>query len=99
MRHYCQSGFVIPILNPQSATFGFFETGPNLVILLNHILLLYKYCIYSSRDPSRLSFKALLKNILKVFVLGKNILSGNERKTEAFIKKWSKMMQLGNFMI
>ena len=99
MRYYCQCSFDIPILNPQSATFGFFEIDPDLVILLNHILLLYKYYIYSSRDSSKLSFKALLKNIKKVFVLEKKISSGNERKTEAFIKKWSKMMQLGNFMI
>ena len=59
LRHYCHSSFVIPILNPQSAIFGFFETGPDLVILLNHILLLYKYYIYSSRDSSKLSFEAL----------------------------------------
>ena len=91
LRHYCQSSFVVPILNPQSAIFGFFETDPDLVILLNHILLLYKYYIYSSRDSSKLSFKALLKNIKKVFVLEKKISSGNERKTEAFIKKWSKI--------
>ena len=70
-----------------------------IVILLKHILLLYKYYIYSSRDPSKLSFKALSKNIKNVFVFEKKKLSGNERETEAFIKKWSKMMQLGNFMI
>ena len=98
MRH-CQCSSDIPILNPQSTTFGFFEIDPDLIKLLNHILLLYKYYIYSSRDSSKLSFKALLKNIKKVFVLEKKISSGNERKTEAFIKKWSKMMQLGNFMI
>ena len=46
LRHYCQCSFVIPILNPQSAIFGFFETDPDLVILLNHIILLYKYYIY-----------------------------------------------------
>ena len=62
-RHHCQSSFVIPILNPQTAIFGFFETDPDLVILLNYVLLLYKYYIYSSSDSSMLSFKALLKNI------------------------------------
>ena len=46
-----------------------------------------------------LSFEALLKNILRVFVIKKKSLSGNERKTKTFIKKWGKMMQLGNFMI
>ena len=62
LRHYCQHSFVIPILNPQSARFRFSEIDPDLVILLNHILLLYKYYLYSSRDSSKLSFKALLKN-------------------------------------
>ena len=67
LRHYCQRSFVIPILNPQSATFGFLEIDPDLVILLNHMLLLYKYYIYSLRDSSKLSFKVLLK-ILKKFL-------------------------------
>ena len=98
LRHYCQRSFVIPILNPQSATFGFFEIDPDLVILLNHMLLLYKYYIYSSRDSSKLSFEALLKNILNIFVLEKKT-KENKRKTKAFIKKLCKIMQLGNFMI
>ena len=98
LRHYCQCSFDIPILNPQSATFGFFEIDPDLVILLNHILLLYKYYIYSSRDSSKLSFEALLKNILNIFVLEKKT-KENKRKTKVFIKKLCKIMQLGNFMI
>ena len=63
LRHYCQCSFDIPILNPESATFGFFEIDSDLVILLKHILLLHKCYIYSSRDSSKLSFAALLKNI------------------------------------
>ena len=87
LRHYCQCTFDLPILNPQSPTFRFFEIDPDLVMLLNHILLLYKYYIYSSRDSSKLLFVALLKNIEKVFDRKKNISSGNERKTKAFIRK------------
>ena len=98
LRHYCQCSFDIPILNPQSATFGFLDIDPDLVILLNHILLLYTYHIYSSRDSSKLSFEALLKNILNIFVLEKKT-KENKRKTKAFIKKLCKIMQLGNFMI
>ena len=45
LRHYCRCSFDLPILNPQSATFGFFEVDPDLVILLNHLLLLCKYYI------------------------------------------------------
>ena len=40
LRHYCQCSFYLPILNLQSATLGFFEIDPDLVILLNHILLI-----------------------------------------------------------
>ena len=40
LRNYCQSSFVIPILNLQSATLVFSEIDPDLVTLLNHILLL-----------------------------------------------------------
>ena len=63
LRHYCQCSFDIPILNPQSATFDFFEMDPDFVIILNQMLLLYKYYIYLSRDSSKPSFDALLKNI------------------------------------
>ena len=71
LKDYCQYSFDLPILNPQSATFGFFEIDPDLVILLNHILLLYKYYIYSSRHSSKLSFATLLKNIKKTFLIWK----------------------------
>ena len=97
LRNCCQCSFDIPILNPQSATFGFFKIDLDLAIILNHILLLYKNYIFSSRDSSKLSFAALLKNVQKVFALEKK-LSRNERKTKAFIEKWCKMIQLGNFM-
>ena len=98
LKDYCQYSFDLPILNPQSATFGFFKIDPDLVILLNHLLLLYKYCIYSSRDSSKLSLAVLLKNMKKFFDLEKKISSGNERKTKVFIKNWRKIMQLGNFL-
>ena len=45
LRHYFQRSFVIPTLNPQTASCGFFEIDPDLVTLLNDILLLYKYYI------------------------------------------------------
>ena len=69
LRDYYQCSFDLPILNPQSVTFGFFEIDADLIILLNNILLLYKYYIYLSRDSSKPSFTALLKNIRKVFGL------------------------------
>lgn len=97
LKVFCQLSFVLPALDPQSATFGFFEIDPELFLILNHILLLYKYYFYSSRDCEQVSLAALLKSIKKVFVLEKHLSLGNEKKTEAFNKKWTKMMSLNNF--
>ena len=73
LKDFCQCSFDLPVSNPQSATFGFFGIDSDLFILLNHILLLYKYYIYLSRDCLNFSFAALFKNIYKLFDLKKNI--------------------------
>ena len=86
MEEFERCSFDLPILNTHSATFGFFESGPDLIILLNHILLLYKYYIYSSRDSSKLSFAALLKNIKKVFNLGKTYRQEMKEKIKLSLK-------------
>ena len=77
--------------------FGFFDTDPDLFLLFNHILLLYKYNIYSSRNSKTLSLAALLKAIKKVFVLEKHLSVGNNKKTKAFNNKWRKIMSLNEF--
>ena len=61
VRDYCQCSFDLPILNLHSAVFGFFEVDPDAfkphkLMLLNHILLLYKYYIYLSRQETLQSF-------------------------------------------
>ena len=86
LRYYCQCSFDPSILNPQSVIFGFFEIDPGLVILSNHILLWYKYCINSSRDSSKLSFAALLKNIKKVFNLEKKYRQEMKEKLKLSLK-------------
>ena len=86
LRQYCQCSFDIPSLNTQSVTFGFFAIDPDLVTLLNHILLWYKYYIYSSTDSSKLSFEALLKNIEKGFVLEKKFRQEMKEKLKLSLK-------------
>ena len=66
---YCQPSFSLPLLCPQSATFGFFYIDPHSSLLLNHILLLYKYQIYYLRDPAKFSLASLTKFIKKVYVM------------------------------
>ena len=85
-RYYCQCSFDLPVLDSQTATFEVFEIDPDLVILLNYILLLYKYYIHSSRDSSKLSFAVLLKNIKKVFDLEKKHLQEMKEKLTLLFK-------------
>ena len=85
-RYYCQCSFDLPVLDPQTATFEVFGIDPDLVILLNYILLLYKYYIHSSRDSSKLSFAVLLKNIKKVFDLEKKHLQEMKEKLTLLFK-------------
>ena len=96
-KNYCHLSFALPVLHPQSATFGFFDIDPELFLLLNHILLLYKYYIYSSRNSKKLSLSALVRAIKKVFVLEKHLSVGNTKRYKAFRNKWRKMMFLNDF--
>ena len=97
LKTYCQPSFSLPLLCPQSATFGFFDIDPHSSLLLNHILLLYKYYIYYSRDSAKLSLAALTRFIKKVYVMEKRLSFGNEKKSKLFNKKWRKMMLLNDF--
>ena len=97
LKTYCQPSFILPLLCPQSAIFGFFDIDPHLSLLLNHILSLYKYYIYYSRDSAKLSLAALTRFIKKVYVMEKRLSFGNEKKSKALNKKWRKMMLLNDF--
>ena len=87
LKTYCQPSFSLPLLCPQSATFGFFDIDPHSSLLLNHILLLNKYYIYYSRDSAKLSLAALTRFIKKVYVMEKRLSFRNEKKSEALNKK------------
>ena len=58
--HYCQCSFDLPILNPQNASFGFFEIDHDLVTLLkpNAAILQVEYL--------------LAKRLFKAFICGPN---------------------------
>ena len=80
LKTYCQPSFILPLLCPQSATFGFFDINPHSSLLLNLILVSYKYYIYYSRDSAKLSLAAITRFIKKVFVMEKRLSFGNIKK-------------------
>ena len=77
---YFERNLHIPLLSPQSAIFGFFEANDEEFLILNHLLLLFKYYVYVSRSSRVLSFEALLKSIMKVYKLETTLSQSDERK-------------------
>ena len=51
----------LPHLTLQSAILGFLDISNKDYLIVNHLLLLLKYYIYSARDQKHLVFEALMK--------------------------------------
>ena len=81
----------LPALSPQSAIFGFFQDDQHVHLILNHILIIFKYYVYITRDSNKLSLGALKKNIKKVYQLEKKVSENDEKKKNLFNKKWTKL--------
>ena len=58
-RLYPSERVALPVLNPQSAIFGFTDVLDHNCLLVNHLLLIFKYVIYNSRVNNNLSFQNL----------------------------------------
>ena len=79
-----------PDLTPQAALFGFINESDNsLNILQNHILLIFKLCIYQSRERGVLDLNGLMKNVTKVKKLEREIASVCKKKTIQCNNKWT----------
>ena len=77
---YFKRNLHIPPLSPQSAIFGFLKADEKVFLILNHLLLLFRYYVYISRSSRVLCFEALLKSIMKVYKLEKILSQTNKRK-------------------
>ena len=84
----------VPVLTPQTAVFGFFDSANNESIfennkvLNNHILLISNLYVYKSREKKLIDINNLIAEIQKVKGIEKEIASTNWKKTIAFTKKW-----------
>ena len=54
---YFKRNLHIPLLSPQVAIFGFFEDDDEAFLILNHLLVLFKYYVYISRSSRVLFLK------------------------------------------
>ena len=77
-----------PHLTPQSAIFGFLNISDKDNLIVNHLLLLFKYYIYNARDQKHLVFEALMKNIKNIYDIEKNLADQDPHEKTKFLKKW-----------
>ena len=54
---YFKINLHIPLLSPQRAIFGFLEADDKVFLILNHLLLLFKFYVYVSRSSKVISLK------------------------------------------
>ena len=69
----------------QIAIFGFLNLENNSDII-NHLLLVFKYYLYISRERKKMSFEVLKKEIMKIYNIEKRICLNNFKKTIKFRK-------------
>ena len=78
----------LPYLPPKSVIFGFLDISNKDYLIVNHLLLLFKYCIYNARDRKHLVFEAQMKNIKNIYDIENNLADQNPHKKTKFLKKW-----------
>ena len=88
LKEFLKDTIKLPLLTSQSATFRFPQSYQELFLILNYILLLFKYYLHVSRCSKTISFVALKTNIKKTHILEKYV----ERKKRFFLKKWGKVL-------
>ena len=82
-----QNDFILPSLTPQTAILGQYDKANDNYNLSSHILLIFKYYIYISREKWTLNIEILIANLIKVKKKEKQISIGTVNKKEAYTKK------------
>ena len=78
----------LPHLTPQSVIFDFLDICNKDYLIVNHLLLLFKYYIYNAIDQKHLIFEALMKNIKDICDIEKNVADQDPHKKKKFLKRW-----------
>ena len=83
--------FLLPILTPQTAIFGFINWIENNVYkITNRILLIFKIQVCISRERGTLELNRLTNELKNVKLLEKKSAQNHVRKLEQYNIKWEK---------
>lgn len=88
LQNYFANNISLPSISPQAAIFGFLKADQQIFAISNHLLLILKLHLYKHRPNKILNIKLLLKDITKVKNTEKWLSFVNERRSNAYKKKW-----------
>ena len=66
LKRYFSPVFNMPDITPQSAIFGFIDNNYENLLLINHILLIFKWYIFKARKKEQVNLNSLIKYICKI---------------------------------
>ena len=84
----------LPSLTSQSTILGFSDSQSESFIIINHLLLIFKYYIFKSRNTKHLSFLQLKTDIVKVKALEEDLSNGDNNKSKNYRKKLRKISDI-----
>ena len=91
LRLVVMNDFLLPILTPQTAIFGFINWIENSVNkITNRILLIFKIQVYISRERGTLELNRLTNELKNVKLLEKKSAQNHVRKLGQYNIKWEK---------
>ena len=86
LQTYISQNLVIPCLTPQSAIFGFIHTRQENRVIINHLLFIFKFNVYKSRDLKTLNFLRLKSDINKIRQIKGNLCRNQIQKQIKYLK-------------
>ena len=83
-----QNDLDLPPLTSQRAIAGSTDSQSENFIIINHLLLTFKYYIFKSRSNKHLSFLQLKTDIIKAKNLEEDLSNGDDNKSKKRRKLW-----------
>ena len=74
--------------------FGFTGTPNSKIVITNHLLLIFEFNVYKSRDLKTLEFLRLKSDIVNIRQIEENLCRNDTRKQRKYFKKWGKPINL-----
>ena len=93
-KYYIQNNLDISSLTLRSAILCFTDSQSENFIIIDHLLLIFKYYIFKSRSSKHLSFLQLKTDIIKVKTLEEDLSNRDSNKSKKYSKKWQKIIDI-----